>query len=671
MTPLQFVLSLLPDAKETGDGWKTCCPAHEDTNPSLSIREGDDGRVLLYCFAGCSLDAVCEAVGLKPADLFSKTHPMSTPTEPHQSQGKQGNRRRGEREPDGRVFATSAEAVTELERSMRRKADYLWTYLDAAGDPVGIVQRWDLPGGKKTFRPVSRHPDGWRIGGMPDPRPLYRLPELAGASRVFVTEGEKAADAARSIGLTATTSAHGAQSPGKTDWGPLAGKEVVILPDNDKPGREYAKAVAAILWSLDPPVLVKVVELPDLPDHGDIFDWVEMRGDAVEPDELRKRVEALANSAESCTLPKSRKSSYKNGHTEAVFTRLSDVVEEELAWLWPGRIPLGKLTLLAGDPGLGKSFVTIDMAARVSTGMPWPDCPGVPQTLGTVILFNSEDGIADTVVPRLKQAGGDLSRVIAMEGVQWTDDEGQEHQRGFSLDRDLPNLIEVLKSNPDTRLVVIDPISAYCGGTDSHKNADVRGLLAPLAQMASQYRVAVVMVTHLSKGSGGKAVYRAMGSLAFAAASRAVWHVVKDHEDDQRRLLLLTKMNVCPESTGMAYRLIDGRVCWEETPVQMTADEHLETEDSPRRRNAGSGAALKNAQEWLAETLGNQSMLASQVIDFADDAGISTATLKRAKKGAGVKSERIGFGPESTCWWTIPPPIQIPDDTSEDDDLST
>ncbi len=670
MTPLQFVLSLLPDAKETGDGWKTCCPAHEDTNPSLSIREGDDGRVLLYCFAGCSLDAVCEAVGLKPADLFSKTHPMSTPTEPHQSQGKQGNRRRGEREPDGRVFATSAEAVTELERSMRRKADSSWTYLDAAGDPVGIVQRWDLPGGKKTFRPVSRHPDGWRIGGMPDPRPLYHLPELAGASHVFVTEGEKAADAARSIGLTATTSAGGANSAEKTDWGPLAGKEVVILPDNDKPGKKYTEAVTAILLSLDPPAVVKVVNLPDLPDHGDIFDWVEMRGDAVEPEELRKIVEGMADVAEFSTLPKSRKSSPKNGHSEAVFTRLSDVVEEELAWLWPGRIPLGKLTLLAGDPGLGKSFVTIDMAARVSTGTPWPDCPGDSQPPGTVILFNSEDGIADTVVPRLKQAGGELSRVIAMEGVQWTDDEGQEHQRGFSLDRDLPNLIDVLKSNPDTRLVVIDPISAYCGSTDSHKNADVRGLLAPLAQMAIQYRVAVVMVTHLSKGSGGKAVYRAMGSLAFAAASRAVWNVVKDHEDDQRRLILLAKMNVCQESTGLAYRLTDGRVCWEEAPVQMTADEHLAMEETPRQRSAGSGEALSEAKVWLAETLATQSMLASHVHDLADDAGISTATLKRAKKGAGVRSERIGFGRDSTCWWTIRPPAQIADDDSDNDDMS-
>src|SRR5207248_3792185 len=95
-------------------------------------------------------------------------------------------------------------------------------------------------------RPVARHADGWRIGAMPDPRPLYRLPELATASRVIVTEGEKAADAARSIGFTATTSAGGSQAAGKTDWSALAGKEVWILPDNDPPGRKYAETVAAL-----------------------------------------------------------------------------------------------------------------------------------------------------------------------------------------------------------------------------------------------------------------------------------------------------------------------------------------------------------------------------------------------------------------------------------------
>jgi hypothetical protein len=192
------------------------------------------------------------------------------------------------------TFPTAKAGIEALERK-HGKRSALWTYRDAQGDPVGVVVRWDKAGGKE-IRPVSRHGDGWRIGGMPEPRPLYRLPDLARAKRIYITEGEKAADAAHEIGLTTTTSSHGSKSPDKTDWTPLAGKECVILPDHDEAGGEYADAVAAILTKLMPPAVVKVVELPGLPNHGDIADWVEAQPDA-DADELQCIVEALANEA--------------------------------------------------------------------------------------------------------------------------------------------------------------------------------------------------------------------------------------------------------------------------------------------------------------------------------------------------------------------------------------
>ena len=300
MTPLDLILSLLPDATKSGTGWTARCPAHEDSRASLSISEGDAGRVLLRCFAGCPVDAICEAVGLKIADLFSPATTASTSTEPQQSLKKPGNCRQADAKPKGPAFASSDEAVEALERR-HGPVSASWTYHDAAGEPVGIVLRWNLPDGKKDIRPVSRHADGWRIGGMPDPRPPYRLPELADADRVFVCEGEKAADAARSIGLTATTSAHGSQSAAQTDWGPLAGKVVVILPDHDAPGRQYAATVTDILLQLAPPAVVQVVDLPDLPDKGDLVEWIQAQGDTVEPAELRARVEALAEAAEPVT----------------------------------------------------------------------------------------------------------------------------------------------------------------------------------------------------------------------------------------------------------------------------------------------------------------------------------------------------------------------------------
>jgi putative DNA primase/helicase len=156
-----------------------------------------------------------------------------------------------EKRDGGKVYASAEDAVAELERRMG-PASRTWVYHDDYEDPMGLILRWDKPApadGKtpgKEIRPVSRTREGWILGGMPTPRPLYRLVELLQrtAERVYVTEGEKAADAGGTLGLLATTSPHGAQSAAKADWRPLAGRDVVILPDNDEPGRRYADEVA-------------------------------------------------------------------------------------------------------------------------------------------------------------------------------------------------------------------------------------------------------------------------------------------------------------------------------------------------------------------------------------------------------------------------------------------
>lgn len=299
-TPVERLLAQLPDAKQAGKGWSARCPAHEDRRASLSIAEGEDGRALVNCHAGCETPAICEAVGLRVVDLMPTADKF-----PARSVNVNGNRSRPKKsakpltkqaKPSGKAFPTARDAVAELERRHGPRSA-LWTYHDAHGEPVGVVVRWNLPDGKKDIRPASRHGDGWRIGGMPEPRPLYCLPELTDAKRVYVCEGEKAADALRAIGLTATTSPHGCKSPGKADWGPLGGKEIIILPDNDPPGGKYAEAVAALLAKVSPPPVVKLVELPNLPPKGDAADFVAARPES-SADDLRRIVETLANDAE-------------------------------------------------------------------------------------------------------------------------------------------------------------------------------------------------------------------------------------------------------------------------------------------------------------------------------------------------------------------------------------
>lgn len=255
MTPVETLLAKLPSAKRTGGGRSAKCPAHNDSDPSLSISEGHDGRALVKRHAGCTVEAITAALGFTVRDLMPEkagTTPLRTV--------KPAERKTPE-------FSSVKAAVAQMTRAYGPHS-IMWKYQKADGQIVGLVARFERPGGKKTFRPVSAFPDGWRIKAMPGARPLYRLPELAAAARVYLTEGEKAADAAKALGLTATTSAGGSGAPGLTDWRPLAGKEVVILPDYDAPGLQYAAEVEAILGKLTPAPTVKVVELPGLPDGG-------------------------------------------------------------------------------------------------------------------------------------------------------------------------------------------------------------------------------------------------------------------------------------------------------------------------------------------------------------------------------------------------------------------
>ena len=164
-----------------------------------------------------------------------------------------------------------------------------------------------------------------------------------------------------------------------------------------------------------------------------------------------------------------------------VLISLADVEPTEVQWLWKNRIALGKLTLLVGDPGEGKSFLSLDITSRVTTGAKWPDGSG-HAPLGGVVLLGAEDDLADTVRPRLDAACADVSRVVALQAVKSRDEQG-DYARGLSLDRDLDVVEQAIVATPDCKLLIVDPISAYMGDADSHKNADVRSVLAPLAEL--------------------------------------------------------------------------------------------------------------------------------------------------------------------------------------------
>jgi len=275
MTAVDHVLGILRDQgctpRQSGRGWFAHCPGHEDRRPSLSVTPGSDGRVLMHCHAGCPIESILSAIGLSVRDLMpsNSSYTYKTPRRRVPAGDSYVSESSDAPKP---TYPTARAAIKDIERR-RGKRSASWDYHNLDGEPVGVILRWNRPDGKMII-PVSRFDDGWRLAGMPVPRPLYRLADLVVANRIYITEGEKAAEAARSMGLIATTSAHGSQSPQRTDWSPLAGRECVILPDNDDPGRHYADAVVQILQRLHPRPVIKIVELPGLPPGGDIADLV-------------------------------------------------------------------------------------------------------------------------------------------------------------------------------------------------------------------------------------------------------------------------------------------------------------------------------------------------------------------------------------------------------------
>ena len=268
-----------------------------------------------------------------------------------------------------------------------------------------------------------------------------------------------------------------------------------------------------------------------------------------------------------------------------IMRRVSEVKARPVRWLWPYRIPRGKLTIGAGHPGFGKSQVTCYLAARVTAGGEWPDGSGHAAKGGQVVILTAEDDAEDTVRPRLEAAGADLDLIHIVDAVvRGYDGKGTQHQRQFSLEEDLAALDKKLTELEQVELVIIDPISAYLGKIDSHRNSEVRGALGPVKAMAERHNAAFFTVSHLNKSGGGKALLRVMESLAFIAAPRSVYMVAADPEDALRCLFLPLKNNVARPVPGLAYRFEEvtvaseqgpietSRVKWEDAPVTITAD---------------------------------------------------------------------------------------------------
>ncbi len=562
-------LNKLKGVKRSGDGWIAFCPTHNDKHHSLSIKECDGGRVLLFCHAGCSYKQITDALVVECAPRSIKT-----------------------------IYDYCA-------------ADGSLLYQAVRFEPKGFSQR--RPDGKGGFI--------YKLNGTP--RVLYRLPEIIAAPKesiVFIPEGEKDCDRLASFGLLATTNVGGA-GKWRDDYSEyLHGQHVVILPDNDEPGRKHSAQIAKSLLGIA--ASVRLLELPNLSEKGDVSDWLDAGGTI---ERLRELVEAAPVWTEG-----------KAGSALSI-ARMIDVAAEKVRWLWYPYIALGKLTLLEGDPGLGKSWLTCAMAAGVSCGRGLPGA-GIYEA-GNVLMLSAEDGLADTLRPRLDAVGADVSRVFAL---------------AEPLTFDMAGLVKLEAATIEYKplLVIIDPLFAFTGAkADIHRANECRAISAPLAAIAERQGCAIVALRHLGKSrGGGHALNAGIGSIDFTAAARSVLLVGVEPDEPNKRAIVQIKNNLAPHGPAVGFKLEDGQFYWT-GESSLTASRILSVASEDER------STVEEAAYFLRHTLEDGPVPTNEIKREARKAGISDATLRRAKDRLGVRSGKRGghFGTNEQCWvWILP-----------------
>jgi hypothetical protein len=299
----------------------------------------------------------------------------------------------------------------------------------------------------------------------------------------------------------------------------------------------------------------------------------------------------------------------------AKVTTLSDILCERLEWLWVGRVPLGKMTIFAGNPGIGKSLGTLDLVARLSLGKRYPD--GSPCPLGDTLLLLGEDDPADTVRPRLEALGADMTKIhiiidVTVQSVQTIFDAVEQ----------------IREKGGDLKLLVIDPLDSFLGGADSYKGAEYREAMGGLIKLAADERFSIISVDHLNKNTGGQASYRIGGTIAKSALARAAWIFAKDERetDSDRRVFLPQKNNLGKDASGLEYE-----ICGEFVDViTKNGNERFETS-----RIVWGEVITDKIGDILASPMREKeyaSPLQDEVLDVLTEAGHAMKTCNIAEK---------------------------------------
>lgn len=514
------------------------------------------------------------------------------------------------------------------ESGQERREVAIYDYVDERGDMLFQVVRYD-PKGFSQRRPDGRGGWAWKLGNVK--RVPYQLPVLLEAVRavevVYVAEGEKDVDTLLKAGVPAATTFPGGAGKWRDEYRVyFENAHVVVVADRDDVGRRHARTVAAALCEAvgeDGSVeLVEPISGNDASDHlaagHSPYEWGPFRDPEADAD----------------------------APPDEPFLILASAVRMENAtFLWEPYVPCGTVTVVAGVGGLGKSHGTLELAARVTRGQSKGDHHGKP---GRVIIATAEDAFRQVVVPRLKAAGADLDRVSFVN-----------IERGFTIPDDLPKLEEALRAEPDTVLVILDPLIAFIPlRLDAHKDQHARGALTPLAILAQRHDIGVVAVMHLNKAAEAGALFlRVSSSVGFLNAARSALLIAEDPDDENGRIVAHGKHNLSEPGESLRFRIEgttverdDGELIKTSRIVWLGASAHGVADLLKSDHRAGP---RDSAERFLLDLLADGPVPAGKVRAEAEAADHAWRTVQRAKKTLDVKSSKASAG---GGWvWELPP----------------
>ncbi len=506
-------------------------------------------------------------------------------------------------------------------RKQDRRVEKEYPYYDEEGNLLFKVIRYD----PKDFRPCHAQNGRWIFSMEGVRHVLYRLPDLLKADpahTVYLSPSEKDVDNLRKLGLVSTCNCGGDQNWRDEYSASLKGRDVVLLPHNDLSGKKWAADVTRSLQGSAKSV--RTVHLPGLGDHGDVSDWIATGG-------AREELEKLASP------PKRR------------FTYASEVQEQEIEWLWKGRIARGCFALAVGDAGVGKGLSTIKMIGAITKGKGLPG--EVDRPPAGVILMSPEESASRTLVPRLKAADADLEKVLLLTMVDELDPTtGETYQRPMSFPEDVHILREAME-DAGAVLVVIDPIlSLLSGKVDAYKNHAVRQALMQLMSTAEQYNCAVLGIIHTIKTPHPNVLFRSSSSSAFIEMARTALFFVPDPDGEagQSGVIVNYKNNLVKHAASERYAIHEnekhiGYITWKGESSR-TRDELLNphspapAESRTSEKEDGLMAVLKGSEQDMTVEEIHKLLDTKQSLD-----ALTKMLQRKVEQGTLIRPERGKF----------------------------